>query len=61
MGLSKLFQLINIRFDILAGQATGHLINHVWQPIQTNTLILGAYYFSDPQWANYPSRFYGFS
>jgi hypothetical protein len=32
--------------------------NPVWQPIQTNTLTGGASHFSDPQWTNYPSRFY---
>ncbi len=30
----------------------------VWQPIQTNTLTSDSVYFSDPQWANYPTRFY---
>lgn len=29
-----------------------------WLPIATNTLINGSSYFSDPQWTNYPSRFY---
>ncbi|HEV2208095.1 MAG TPA: leucine-rich repeat domain-containing protein [Verrucomicrobiae bacterium] len=30
----------------------------VWAPISTNTLINGSSYFGDPQWMNYPSRFY---
>jgi hypothetical protein len=34
------------------------LSNPVWQPVATNTLASGTAYFSDPQWANYPARFY---
>jgi hypothetical protein len=26
--------------------------------LQTNTLTSGVFYFSDPQWTNYPGRFY---
>jgi hypothetical protein len=26
--------------------------------VQTNTLTGGSAYFSDPQWMNYPGRFY---
>jgi hypothetical protein len=29
-----------------------------WSPVSTNTLINGWPYFSDPQWANHPNRFY---
>ncbi|HEY4414581.1 MAG TPA: leucine-rich repeat domain-containing protein [Verrucomicrobiae bacterium] len=29
-----------------------------WQPVQTNSLTDGSAYFSDPQWTNYPERFY---
>jgi hypothetical protein len=32
--------------------------NHSWSPVQTNALTGGWSYFSDPQWANYPVRFY---
>jgi hypothetical protein len=32
--------------------------NPVWLPLSTNTLSDGAFYFTDSQWANYPSRFY---
>jgi len=35
-----------------------NLANPVWQPVATTTLTGGASYFSDPQWTNYPSRFY---
>jgi len=29
-----------------------------WTPLATNTLSNGFFYFSDPQWTNYPRRFY---
>jgi hypothetical protein len=29
-----------------------------WTPLQTCTLTNGYIYFSDPQWTNYPARFY---
>jgi hypothetical protein len=32
--------------------------NPVWTPVATNALTNGVYTFSDPQWTNYPSRFY---
>ena len=34
------------------------LTHPVWYPLQTNTLTSGPAYFSDPQWAEYPARFY---
>jgi hypothetical protein len=40
-------------------EASTDLIN--WQPVQTNTLTTGSAYFSDPQWTNYPSRYYRIS
>jgi len=36
------------------------LAHPVWLPIATNTLANGSSDFSDPQWTNYPSRFYRF-
>ncbi len=32
--------------------------NHSWSALKTNALTGGWSYFSDPQWANYPGRFY---
>jgi hypothetical protein len=29
-----------------------------WVPMLTNTITQGTSYFSDPQWTNYPARFY---
>jgi hypothetical protein len=43
---------------IVVVEACTNIANPMWQPIQTNTLTGGAFYFNDPQWANHPSRFY---
>jgi hypothetical protein len=40
-------------------EACTDLANPIWIPLQTNTLANGSFYFSDPQWANYPARYYG--
>jgi hypothetical protein len=39
-------------------EASTSLVNPVWQPVQTNALASDSVYFSDPQWTNYPARFY---
>ncbi len=39
-------------------EACTNLANPDWQPVQTNTLTTGSAYFSDPEWTNYPNRFY---
>jgi hypothetical protein len=39
-------------------EAGASLSNPVWQPLQILTLTNGAFYFTDPQWTNYPARFY---
>jgi sugar lactone lactonase YvrE len=39
-------------------EASPSLTNPTWYPLGTNTLTSGSSYFSDPQWTNYPSRFY---
>jgi hypothetical protein len=39
-------------------EACTDLANPVWSPLQTNTLTGSSLYFSDPQWTNYPARFY---
>jgi hypothetical protein len=39
-------------------EACTNLANPSWSPVQTITLAGGSAYFSDSQWANYPSRFY---
>ncbi|HUE36529.1 MAG TPA: leucine-rich repeat domain-containing protein [Candidatus Acidoferrum sp.] len=35
-----------------------NLSHPAWSPLQTNTLTSSSWYFSDPQWTNYPNRFY---
>jgi hypothetical protein len=39
-------------------EASTTLANATWSPISTSTLISGSSYFTDPQWTNYPTRFY---
>jgi hypothetical protein len=39
-------------------EACTNLANPIWSPVGTNTLTDGSSYFSDPQWANYPTRLY---
>jgi hypothetical protein len=39
-------------------EASTNLSNPDWQPVSTNTLTTGSAWFSDPQWTNYPGRFY---
>jgi hypothetical protein len=34
------------------------LANPIWTPVTTNSLVNGTTQFSDPNWTNYPSRFY---
>ena len=41
-------------------EACTNFANPVWQPVATNTLPGGSAYFADPQWTNYPCRFYRF-
>jgi hypothetical protein len=39
-------------------EAATNLANPVWIPVSTSPLTSGTSYFSDPQWTNYPARFY---
>ncbi len=40
-------------------EACADLSSPVWSPVSTNNLASGeSFYFSDPQWTNYPARFY---
>jgi hypothetical protein len=34
------------------------LAKSVWVPLATDNLITGSFYFADPQWTNYPARYY---
>jgi hypothetical protein len=39
-------------------EACTSLANPTWTPLATNTLTSGTAYFSDPEWSNYPGRYY---
>jgi hypothetical protein len=39
-------------------EAAANLANRTWIPLQSLNLTNGAFYFSDPNWTNYPARFY---
>jgi len=39
-------------------EAATNLVDAPWTLIQSCTLTNGLFYFSDPQWTNYPNRFY---
>jgi PKD repeat protein len=43
---------------VVVVEASTNLANPTWYPLATNTLTSGSFYFSDPQWTNYSSRFY---
>jgi hypothetical protein len=43
---------------VIVVQACTNLANPVWLPVATNIITSGISYFSDPQWTNYPGRFY---
>ncbi len=40
-------------------EACTNLACPVWTPLTNVTLTNGSFYFSDPQWTNYPGRYYG--
>ena len=42
----------------LVVEACLDLANPAWSPIATNTPWSGVWYFTDPNWTNYPTRFY---
>jgi len=44
--------------QVVVVEACTDLANPDWTPVGTNTLTGGSSYFSDPDWTNYPGRFY---
>jgi hypothetical protein len=42
-------------------EAAANLANPTWIPLATNTLSSTSFYFNDPEWTRYPSRFYRLS
>jgi hypothetical protein len=47
--------------QVIKVDACTNLISPIWTPVQTVTLTNGSFYFSEPQWTNYPARFYRIS
>ncbi len=43
---------------VIVVEACTNMASPTWFPVATNTLTGGSSYFSDPQWTNYPGRFY---
>ena len=39
-------------------EAATSVTDPLWSAVSTNTLAAGSSYFSDPQWASFPTRFY---
>jgi hypothetical protein len=52
------FNLTWVSDMVVVVEASTNLANAAWTPVGTNTLTGGSSYFSDPQWTNYPGRFY---
>ena len=44
--------------DVVVVEACTNLATPTWAYVNVVTLAGGSALFSDPQWANYPSRFY---
>jgi hypothetical protein len=42
----------------VAVEACTNLARPIWIPV-TNVTLTNTFYFTDPQWANYPARYYG--
>jgi hypothetical protein len=42
----------------VAVEACTNVVNPIWAPLQSITLTSDNFCFTDPQWTNYPSRFY---
>jgi len=45
---------------VIVVEACTNLLQPQWAPVQTNVLNGGGTYFSDPEWTNYPGRYYRF-
>ena len=44
--------------QVIVVEACTNLFKPVWVPLRTNTFVGDTDYFSDPQWTNFPVRFY---
>jgi hypothetical protein len=55
------FTITNVGSPVVVVEACTNLSSSVWTPVSTNTLTGGSSVFSDPNWTNYPARFYRFN
>ena len=55
------FNITGALYIPIVVEACTNLASPVWTSLQTVKLTNGLYYFSDPQWTNYPGRFYRIS
>jgi hypothetical protein len=52
------FTITGISNLVVVIEASTNLTDATWSPLATNTLSSGSFYFTEPQWTNYASRFY---
>jgi hypothetical protein len=52
------FYITGTNTFVVVVEASTNLVGGVWEPLQTNVLTSGSAQFNDPQWTNYPGRFY---
>ena len=52
------FSFTSTNGSVVVVEACTNLANPTWYPVQTNTITAGASYFKDPQWTNFPARYY---
>jgi hypothetical protein len=55
------FTVTSTSNQVIVVEACTNLANPVWVPLATNSLTSGTNEFCDPQWTNYPARFYRLS
>jgi hypothetical protein len=55
------FTVTGTNNQVVVVEATTNLANPEWIPLATNAITGGTYNFSDPQWTNYPARFFRLS
>jgi hypothetical protein len=53
------FNIVGTNDFTVVVEACTNLAGAIWILLQALALTNGSVYFSDPQWTNYPCRFYG--
>ncbi len=54
------FNFTNAGNPVVVVEACADLVGPDWSPVATNTFVGGSSSFEDPQWMNFPCRFYHF-